>query len=378
MGFVLTLNESQEIAGSIFVVAGIFAVITSIRKIIKSVITFLAPHHEGQVLNIMYQRGVLSGGPKIVAVGGGTGLSVLLQGLKERTSNLTAIVTVADDGGSSGRLRSQFDMLPPGDIRNCLVALADSGQTMQELFKYRFSSDEVSDFSGHNFGNLFILAMMKITGDFEKAIRESSRILNIRGRVIPATLSNMTLVAEHADGKILEGETNIASYPHQIKKLFLKPDNVSATVDALRAIREADAIVLGPGSLYTSILPNLLIDDLLAELVRTKAPKIYVCNIMTQPNETLHLKSDAAHVQALVQNTQSDVLTHVIVNRGKIPIELEAAYNKDGAFALKKESELIRKMGYKVVETDLVKTVDYVRHNSRKLAKIITEIAQNK
>lgn len=383
MGFVVTLIESQETVGSLFVVAGIFAVIVSVRKILKSVITFLAPNQEGQLINIMYHRGVLASGPRVVAIGGGTGLSVLLHGLKERTSNITAIVTVADDGGSSGRLRDQFGVLPPGDIRNCLVALADAEPMMQELFQFRFKkngNDEegATDLSGHSFGNLFILAMAKITGDFEKAVRESSRILNIRGRVVPSTLSAVTLTAHHADGRVTDGETKISACGSPIDRIFLKPEGVAAADDAIQAVRAADVIVFGPGSLYTSVLPNLLIENLLAEITASRAPKIYVCNIMTQPNETSHLQSDFEHVEALVRNTQPEVLTHVVVNNGRVPQALADKYTKEGAHPLKGETEKVRALGYKVIEADLVRGVDVVRHNARRLAKIITEIAQKK
>ncbi|MBF0253729.1 MAG: YvcK family protein [Candidatus Omnitrophica bacterium] len=377
MGFVVTLIENQEASGSLFVVAGIFLVVLSIRKIMKSVIMILAPNQEGQILNKMYQRGVLSSGPRIVAVGGGTGLSVLLRGLKERTTNITAVVTVSDDGGSSGRLRSQFDVLPPGDIRNCLSALADAEPMMQELLQFRFS-EKSSDLAGHSFGNLFILAMAKITGDFEKAVRESSRILNIRGQVVPSTLSKVVLEARHADGKVLEGETKISAYASPIERLFLKPDDSPATDDAIAAIRTADAIVLGPGSLYTSVLPNLLIKEILQEIARVRVPKIYVCNIMTQPHETAHLKSDIDHVRALVEHTRPEVITHCIVNNGAVPGELAQRYTGGGSVPLECRAEEIRQMGYTVFETDLVQGSDVVRHNSRKLSKLIVEIAQSK
>jgi len=377
MGFVVTLIEDQEASGSLFVVLGIFCVVVSIRKIIKSVTMLLAPHQEGQLLNILYHRSVLYSGPRIVAIGGGTGLSVLLQGLKERTSNLTAIVTVTDDGGSSGRLRNQFNVLPPGDIRNCLVALADSEPMMRDLFRFRFK-EGASDLSGHNFGNLFILAMTKTTGDFEKAIRESSRILNIRGRVVPATLSPVTLVGQHADETLTEGETRIASYPSRLEKIFLKPEKAAATEDAILAIRQADAVVLGPGSLYTSILPNLLIEDILSELTRLRAPKIFICNLMTQAHETNHLKSDFDHVEALVKQASDQVITHCVVNTGRIPSALMRHYTEEGARPLENETQKIQAMGYKVLEADLVQNVDFVRHNTRKLAKIVAEIAQKK
>ncbi len=377
MGFVLTIIESQETAGSLFVVAGIIAVITSIRKIIKSIAQVLLPSREGDLLNLMYSRGVLNNGPRIVAIGGGTGLSVLLQGLKERTSTLTAVVTVADDGGSSGRLREQFDVLPPGDIRNCLVALADAEPMMRDLFQFRFTEGP-NDLGGHSFGNLFILAMTKITGDFEKAIRESSRILNIRGRVIPATLSKVTLTADHADGTVSQGETAISSHASPIERIALKPEYCRATEEAIAAIERAEAIVFGPGSLYTSILPNLLIEDLLKAIVATSVPRIYVCNIMTQPSETSALDSDYRHVDALIRHTCPELLSHVVVNTGRVSPRLLEAYKAKSSFPLKAEHQKIRGLGYQVVEADLVGGTDFVRHNSRKLAKIITEIASGK
>src|SRR6185295_8484030 len=259
-------------------------VAVSVRKIIKSVVTVLLPQRENELVNIMYQKRYLERGPRITVIGGGSGLSVLLHGLKEFTSNITAIVTVADDGGSSGRLRSQFNIPPPGDIRNCLVALADAVPLMSDLFQFRFK--ESGELEGHSFGNLFILAMLKVTGDFEKAIRESSKILAIRGRVVPSTLKTVTLVAQHKDGTLTTGESNISKRASPIQRLYLKPDGCAAAEDALEAIQNADGIVLGPGSLYTSILPNLLIEDLAGALAASRAPKIYVCNVMTQPHET--------------------------------------------------------------------------------------------
>src|SRR3989338_3003632 len=260
MGFVLTIIDNQKTSGSLLVLLGVVLVAVSIRKIIKSVVTVLLPQRENELVNIMYQKRHLERGARIVVIGGGSGLAILLHGLKEFTSNITAVVTVADDGGSSGRLRSQFNMPPPGDIRNCLVALADAEPMMSDLFQFRFQ--ESGEFEGHNFGNLFILAMLKVTGDFEKAIKESSKILAIRGRVVPSTLKRVTLLAQHKDGTQTEGESNISKAASPIERLYLNPDGCGATEDALEAIENADAIVIGPGSLYTSLLPNLLIEDL--------------------------------------------------------------------------------------------------------------------
>ena len=374
MGFVLVIVEQQKTSGSLIVLLGTGMVAVAIRKIIKSVVTVLLPQRESELVNIMYQKRYLERGPRIVAIGGGSGLSVLLHGLKEFTSNITAVVTVADDGGSSGRLRSQFNMPPPGDIRNCLVALADAEPMMSDLFQFRFQ--ESGELEGHNFGNLFILAMLKVTGDFEKAIKESSKILAIRGRVVPSTLKKVSLVALHKDGTETEGESNISKVRSPIERLYLKPEGCAATEDAIEAIQNADAIVIGPGSLYTSILPNLLIEDLSAALAASHAPKIYICNVMTQPHETAnHTAFD--HVNVIVQHTRPDVLSHVIVNNGRIPQNMLKKYAKEEAFPVENNIERIRELGYEIIETDLVSSSDMVRHHSRRVAKIVVDVAHS-
>ncbi len=371
MGFVLTITEIQRTSGSIVVLIGAVMVAVSVRKIIKSVVTVLLPQRENELVNIMYQKRYLERGPKIVAIGGGSGLSVLLHGLKEFTSNITAVVTVADDGGSSGRLRNQFNMPPPGDIRNCLVALADAEPMMSDLFQFRFQ--ESGELEGHNFGNLFILAMLKVTGDFEKAIRESSKILAIRGRVIPSTLKKVALLAQHRNGTQTEGESNISKVASPIEHLYLKPSLCAATEDALEAIENADAVVIGPGSLYTSLLPNLLVDGIAAALARSNAPKIYVCNVMTQPHETDHL-SVFDHVNAIVEHSRPEALSHVLVNTGPIPQALLKRYADEEAFPVAMDVSRIRNLGYTVVEANVVSCVDTVRHNPRRLSKVIADV----
>ncbi len=371
MGFVLTVTEVQKTSGSLIVLLGAGFVAISIRKIIKSVVAVLLPQRENELVNIIYQKRYLERGPRIVVIGGGSGLSVLLHGLKEFTSNITAIVTVADDGGSSGRLRSQFNIPPPGDIRNCLVALADAEPMMSDLFQFRFK--ESGEFEGHNFGNLFILAMLKVTGDFEKAIKESSKILAIRGTVIPSTLKRVSLVAHHEDGTQTEGESSITKVKSPIQRLYLKPDSCAATEDALLAIQNADAIVIGPGSLYTSILPNLLIEDLGDALARSGVPKIYICNVMTQPHETDRFSS-FDHINTLVEHTRPDILSHVILNTGQIPQNLLNKYAKEEALPVMSDAAKIRGLGYTVVEANIVTCGDTVRHNSRRVSKLILDI----
>ncbi|MBI4353445.1 MAG: YvcK family protein [Candidatus Omnitrophica bacterium] len=373
MGFVLTIMEARKTSGSLIVLLGAGVVAVSIRKIIKSVVAVLLPQRESELVNIIYQKRFLERGPKIVAIGGGSGLSVLLHGLKEVTSNITAVVTVADDGGSSGRLRSQFNIPPPGDIRNCLVALADAEPLMGDLFQFRFQ--ESGELEGHSFGNLFILAMLKVTGDFEKAIRESSKILAIRGRVVPSTLKRVSLVAQHQDGTRTEGESNISKAKRPIERLYLKPQGCGATEDALEAIRTADAVVIGPGSLYTSILPDLLIEDLANALAVAPVPKIYICNVMTQSHETDRFTA-FDHVNVLAAHTRPDVLSHVIVNTGQIPQDLLQKYAREEAFPVEADTARIKSLGYSVVEANMIHCGDTVRHNPRKVAKIILEIVQ--
>lgn len=374
MGFVTVLLEqtpkNKTFAG-IIIIAGMLAVITGVKRIIKSFVTILMPQGGDELVDKIYQKRVLEKASKVVVIGGGTGLSTLLHGLKEYTSNITAIVTVADDGGSSGRLRKDFGILPPGDIRNCLVALADAEPLMGQLFQFRFG--EGSELSGHSFGNLFITAMSKVTGDFDAAIKESSKVLAIRGRVLPSTLDKIVLTAEHINGKETIGESDIPKANSPIKKVHLRPVNCKPTNETIDAIRKADAIVLGPGSLYTSIMPNLLVGKVYQEIIASKAIKIYVCNVMTQKGETEDYKA-SDHLKAIVEHTAPGIVDYCIVNTAKIPKELLGKYEAEGAYPVIADSDNLRKMKCKVVEAHLVSIKDYVRHDSSKLAKIIIDL----
>ncbi len=365
-------NEEYWIIRSLDVVvtvSGVVIVILGIKRLMRSFITAFIPAFKGkELVDILYQKKLLSQGPKIVTVGGGTGLAVLLSGLKEYSSNITAIVTVADDGGSSGRLRQQFDMLPPGDIRNCLVALADASTMMRDLFQFRF--DKGSELAGHNFGNLFITAMTRLTGDFEKAIKETSKVLALRGQVIPSTLSNVMLVAHYTDGSTTEGEEKIPKARIPIEKVFLRPGQPEATPEAVRAIEEADIIVLGPGSLYTSIIPNLLIKGITNSIVASKAIKVYVCNVMTQPGETDGYAA-SVHVKTIIKHSHAKALDYCIVNTGKIPVALLKRYEQENAFPVVNDRKAMENMGYRVIEDDIVATADVIRHDPLKLARII-------
>jgi uncharacterized cofD-like protein len=358
----------------VILLLGIIILIMGIKRLMQAFIAAIMPaSRENELVDILYQRKQLSRGPKIVSVGGGTGLATLLTGLKEYTSNITAIVTVADDGGSSGRLRQQFDILPPGDIRNCLVALADASTMMRDLFQFRF--EKGSDLAGHNFGNLFITVMTRLTGDFEKAIRETSKVLALRGQVIPSTLNNVVLVAEHKDGSVTEGEDKIPKANKPIDKVFLRPGGSEATPEALRAIREADLIVLGPGSLYTSIIPNLLIKDITGAIAASRAIKVYVCNVMTQPGETDGYTA-SNHIKALIEHSHPGLIDYCIVNTGKIPQDLLSRYTSEQAFQVVNDRKKVEQMGYRVIEDDTILIQDFIRHDPLKLARIILDLLE--
>lgn len=361
---------------TIIIILGLYLVFIGVKELLSFIVRLFLPQREKEkgkgLVDIIYEKQYLEQGPKVVAIGGGTGLSTLLHGLKQYTSNITAIVTVADDGGSSGRIREQFGILPPGDIRNCLVALAEAEPLMRDLFQFRFA--EGSELEGHSFGNLFITAMTKLTGDFEKAVKESSRVLAIRGQVIPSTLSKVVLVAEHRDGTFTEGEAKIPQRGSPIKNVYLKPPDVRATPEAIRAISEAEVIVLGPGSLYTSILPNLLIKEIADSLAVSRAPKIYVCNIMTQYGETDGY-STFDHLNAVISHSKRRIVDYVIVNTALIPEHLIVKYKEEQSFPIKNDAERIRRAGFKVIEDKIIEAAEVARHDSCRLAQIIASFA---
>ncbi len=359
-----------QLLDAIVVVSGIIILILGIKRMMHSFIMAVIPSSKGtELVDILYQKKQLGRGPRIVTVGGGTGLSVLLSGLKEYTSNITAIVTVADDGGSSGRLRQQFDILPPGDIRNCLVALADASTLMRDLFQFRF--DQSSELSGHNFGNLFITVMTRLTGDFEKAIKETSKVLALRGQVIPSTLNNVVLVAQHQDGTTTEGEDKIPKAHLPIDKVYLKAQEAScATPEAIKSIEEAQIIILGPGSLYTSIIPNLLIKEITDSIIASGAIKIYVCNAMTQPGETDGY-SASDHIKALIRHSHGRILDYCILNIGEISKDALKRYAQEDSYPVVNDTKKIESMGYRIIEDDIIIAKDVVRHSPLKLAKVI-------
>ncbi|MDI6759081.1 MAG: YvcK family protein [Candidatus Omnitrophota bacterium] len=359
----------------IILVSGIIILILGIKSMMRTFITGILPlSKDTQLVDILYQKKYLGRGPKIVTIGGGTGLSILLSGLKVYTSNISAVVTVADDGGSSGRLRQEFDILPPGDIRNCLVALADAPVLMRDLFQFRF--DTISDLSGHSFGNLFITVMTRLTGDFEKAIKETSKVLALRGQVIPSTLSNVNLVAEHKDGSTTIGEGQIPKAHKPINRVFLEPKETLATADALKAIADAQVIVLGPGSLYTSIIPNLLIKEITEAIVSSEAIKVYVCNVMTQPGET-DAYSASDHIKAIIAHSHPHILNCCIINTGEISQEILKRYARQDSYFVVNDAKKIENIGYRVIEDDFaIVEGDVIRHDPVRLAKIILGLVE--
>jgi uncharacterized cofD-like protein len=341
----------------------------------------------------------LNGGLNVVALGGGTGLSTLLRGLKDLVarrrddvgdghpiSGLTAIVTVTDDGGSSGRLRRENRILPPGDIRNCMVALGQDEALLGRLFQYRFHAGRGrvgpqlgnnlraahNRLIGHNFGNLFLAALTHVTGDFAEAVRVSSKILAIRGQIFPSTISNVSLVATLEDGRRVHGETKITASRKRIKKLALNPRSARALPKALEAIKEADLILLGPGSLYTSILPNLLIPEIAQAVAASKAPRVYIANLMTQPGETSGYAL-ADHLTAIRQHTSRRVIDWVVANRQSVSREVAKRYRAQGAEPVAVNLFELQKLGYRVILDNLLEEHGVLRHNPQALAQLLFE-----
>ena len=339
--------------------------------LLKSFFEVIYPGKSKEIIDIIYEKRFLSKGPKIVAIGGGTGLSSILEGLKEYTSNITAIVTVADEGGSSGRLREEFDILPPGDIRNCLVSLAEAPQLMRDLFQYRFKGGE--GIKGHSFGNLFITAMTKITGSFKDAVKESSIVLAIRGRVLPSSLDKIRLKAEYSDGTAKVGEDKIPEEEKSIKRIDLMPQDAKPNPEAIEAIRGAEIIIFGPGSLFTSVIPNLLIDQIREELVKRNIMKLYICNVMTQHGETDGFTA-FDHCNMIIDHTKKGVVNCCLVSSGRLKHGLLIKYAQEKSFPVIFDREKFKKMGIDVFEGDVVSRINYLRHDSYKTAKAIINI----
>lgn len=307
--------------------------------------------------------------PRIVIIGGGTGLPVLLRGLKQYPVDITAIVTVADDGGSSGRLRNDLHIPPPGDIRNVLAALSDVEPLIEEMFQHRFKTS--NELSGHSLGNLILAAMTSITGNFVHAIQEMSKVLNVRGKVLPAANQSVVLHAEMEDGTVVSGESKIPYSGKKIKKVFLTPKHIKPLPETISAIRKADLIIIGPGSLYTSILPNLLVPKLGHEVCRAKAKKVYICNLMTQAGETFNYTA-SDHVKAIYDHMSCAFMNTILVNSEDIPEDIQERYSEEMSKPVIFDTERLQELGMEVIPGEIVSEKDgVIRHDTKVVAEML-------
>ncbi|HEY9895331.1 MAG TPA: gluconeogenesis factor YvcK family protein [Candidatus Sericytochromatia bacterium] len=359
------------ISGPLAMLLGFLLVWWGQTRTLGSITEVLMPDGDEELIDVLLTHRRLHRGPRIVVIGGGTGLSNLLRGLKRYSANITAIVTVADDGGSSGRLRREIGVLPPGDIRNCLAALADEEKLLTELFQYRFKAGD--GLMGHSFGNLFLTAMSEVTGDLEQAIAASSRVLAVRGQVLPATLSDVRLWAELADGRYIEGESSITEANGAIVKIGCLPANPPALPKALKAIEEADYIIIGPGSLYTSIIPNLLVPEITAAIAQRDVPRIYVCNIMTQEGETQGY-SVGDHIRAIDQACGQSLFGAVLVQK-KIPsARAHIRYAQENSNPVPLDRDVVVRMGRRIVLANVMdedEQTGLIRHDPQQLARVL-------
>jgi uncharacterized cofD-like protein len=347
----------------------------SLFRLVRSVARGVAPSAREKPSALIYRTRILEGAPNVVAIGGGTGLSTLLRGLKEVTANLTAIVTVTDDGGSSGRLRRELDTLPPGDVRNCILALAEDESQLSNYLQHRLTEPE--SLAGHSLGNLLLAGLEQAAGGFDRAIEAMSQFLSVRGRVLPTTLVNCQLVAVMSDGTRVEGESRIAADPRTISSLTLSTSPVPAYSAVLEAIRNADLLILGPGSLYTSIIPNLLVDGVADAIADAPAEKLLVANLMTQPGETEHY-SLRDHLRVLDEYVPVSRFDAIIVNSARPADGLLHGYRSEEAEPVPDDLETENEYGLRVVRADVMGTARWqgretVKHSPEKLARVIVE-----
>ncbi|MDR5683426.1 MAG: YvcK family protein [Armatimonadota bacterium] len=357
-------------AGALLIALGVYCVFLGLRATVRSVAGLFLPRGDHRLAELMVQRRALGRGPRVVALGGGTGLSTLLRGLKRYTMSLTAVVTVFDDGGSSGRLRRELGILPPGDINDCLVALAEAEPLMTRLFEYRFDR---GDLRGHSFGNLFLASMMGVGGDLVSAVRLASRVLAIRGQVLPATVDNIVLCAEFLDGTTAEGESAIPAARKAIRRVYLKPADARAVPEVLDAITHADLILLGPGSLFTSVLPNLLVTGIGDALRRAEAPVVQIVNVMTQPGETDGFRA-SDHVRAVVEHAGPIVRAAIVNDQMPRNAVLLQRYRGEGAVPVEPDLDRIRQMGLVPFAYGLISETELVRHNPTSLAEAVLDV----
>ena len=359
-----------RLIGLALIVAGAYVFIKGWKHANYSILNVSDDRDRHAVIEDLYRRRKLNNGPKIVAIGGGTGLSTMLKGIKKITNNITAVVSVGDDGGSSGRLREEMGILPPGDIRNCIAALADDEDLVTKLFQYRFTTG--SELGGHSFGNLFLSAMCEITGNMYKAVMESSKVLSIRGRVLPATLDDMKLVAEMEDGSIIKGESEIPESGKKIKRLFSDPEHCLPLEEVIAAIRDAELIIMGPGSLFTSVIPNLLIEEIADEIEKSKAKKLYICNVMTQPGETDGF-TVSDHVRTILNHVNNKKIIDTVLVNNYLPEEALEKYKAENSYPVVADYDEIKKLGVNIFEYRLTDhdNSGYVRHNPSRLMRAV-------
>jgi uncharacterized cofD-like protein len=358
----------RQVRAIVVAIGGIAITVIGVWGLMRSVVSPFVTRGDS-VLEVLYTKRYLARGPRIVAIGGGTGLSNLLRGLKGYSANITAIVAVADDGGSSGRLRNQLGIVPPGDIRNCIAALADAEPLMTQLMQYRFPPG--SGLDDHAFGNLFIAAMTAITGDFEEAVRESNRVLAVRGQVLPATGVPLNLTASLASGKHVSGQAAISRSEEPITRVAIDPADVLANPEALERILEADLIVVGPGSLFSSVLPNLLINDIRDAIAAANGIRVYVCNVATQPGETGSF-SASQHLEALADHVGEGLFDFVLLNDNREARRPEGWLGQPVLVDVRR----LEGMPVTIVEEDLVDPINAHRHDPAKLAAALMRIQQ--
>lgn len=357
--------------GIVVMILGVVVMGWATRRLIRTMLGVVIPNESGNISDLILSNLKLSKGPKVAVIGGGTGLSVMLRGLKTKTYNLTAVVTVADDGGSTGRIRQDLDIIAPGDLRNCLVALADKEGLMEKLFAHRFGGS--GNLTGHSFGNLFIAALIEVLGDVEEAMDATSKVLKVRGKVVPATAEKVSLNAELTDGRIVHGESQIPKAHGKIKRVFTTPEHPKAIQSAVKAIEEANTIVLGPGSLYTSIMPNLCVPEIIDAICRSKAKKIYICNVMTQPGETDGY-SVADHVAAINRQVGKPVIDFVLANEGPIAPETLQHFATLGSEPVRIDKKEVGQQGAILILSDLVDPKTSVTHDTKKLADVLFDL----
>ena len=358
----------QDVA---LILVGIIVGVYAVRQLITSVVTALVPTGDGEIAESYWRVRMLLRGPRIVALGGGTGLPVLLRGLKQYSANITAIVAVTDDGGSSGRLRGELGVPPPGDLRNCLLALAETEPLLERLFQYRFDTGE--GLSGHAFGNLFLAAMCTVTGDLQEAIRASSRVLAVRGQVLPATDDQVVLRAVLQDGREVQGESRIPEAGGAVQRVLLEPSTAAPTREALQAIADADIIVLAPGSLFTSLMPNLLVNGIADAIRGSHALRCYIQNIMTQPGETDGMTAEQ-HLEAIVRHAGGGLVDCVVLNATPLPADVEERYRQREAEVVAWSEQSLAASGYEVLAGPLLaKDSAYAWHDPGAVARLILQ-----